>query len=76
MISVETVRDINNRYPHLVNRQKLVCPRGCGEFTADLARYWVPRDKQTFLCPECDSEPWLQFSKAATSSLPLAQRTA
>jgi hypothetical protein len=74
MSTVATVRDVNNRYPHLVARQKLVCPNGCGEFTADLARYWVPRDPEQFLCPSCDAELWHQFSPDTTSDLPLAQR--
>ena len=74
MTTVAIIRDLNNRYPHLVNKHRLVCPEGCGNFTGDLARYHLPRDAERFLCPRCDSDLWLQFAPDPTTALPLAQR--
>lgn len=69
--SVATIRDLNNRYGTGQERT-LMCLNGHGDFTADLARYFCPRDSQRFLCPECDTGLGLQF-RAATSER-LAQR--
>ncbi len=76
MTTVGTIRDLNNRYPHLVDKHRLVCPNECGSFTGDLSRYWLPRDAEQFLCPVCDSQDglWLQFAPDPTTALPLAQR--
>ena len=70
MITVETIRDLNNRYGAKQPRA-LVC-ESHGDFTADLARYWVARDREYFLCPECDRELWLQFRPSQSDRL--AQR--
>lgn len=72
MITVSTIRDMNGLYGHADDRV-LVCPNGCGEYAADLARYWSPRDDEVFCCSECDRELWLQF-RPASEVLPLAQR--
>ena len=74
MTTVAIIRDLNNRYPRLVDKHRLVCPDGCGVFTGDLSRYWLPRDAERFLCTACDSPLWLQFAPEPTTALPLAQR--
>ena len=75
--TVGTIRDLNNRYGAgrvpSGGLKVLVCPECGGWFSADLARYWCPRDGETFGCPVCDVPLWLQF-QSVVGEVPLAQR--
>lgn len=78
MTRVSTIRDLNNTYgPHELpngTTKVLVCPHCCIRLSADLARYWCPRDAETFGCPHCDVPLWLRFECNVAADLPLAQR--
>jgi hypothetical protein len=73
MISAGSIRDLNNRYGASLPKV-LTCPNGHGDYSADLALYHATRDAQTFGCPDCDADLWLQFR--GPSNRRLAQRFA